>query len=91
MYVQIKTWDEMEEEFGISDNLDMGSIACKYAFNKQMEKQMPANRVIEITPYDDMIDEYNWEEWSISNDMIKEVLSEDYINYIKKHNLEDEM
>jgi len=71
MKVKIKTWSEMEEEFG----LFVGSIDCKCSFTKIMEGQIPEDRIIEIS------DDYAWEDiddpdlpWNISEEMIKEKL-----------------
>ena len=43
--VKIKTWDEMEEEFGTDVR---GDILVPYGFIMDMEFYMPENRVIEV-------------------------------------------
>lgn len=73
MIVKIKTWDQMEKEFGLSSS---GSIACQYKFTKEMEKIMPESRIIEINDRSRWdVTEHKIEEkdfFIISNDMIKE-------------------
>ena len=46
MKVQIKTWEEMEKEFGLTD---VGFINCRETFTTNMEKLMPKDRIIEIS------------------------------------------
>lgn len=82
MKVKIKTWGEMEKEFGV-DNV--GDIKCKETFNTYMEEQLPKDRIIEIKEngmysnllphnvYDWYVDEF---EWNISDDMIEEIIEE---------------
>lgn len=68
--VKIKTWQEMEKEFG---SIVHGSINCDQYFTKEMEELLPKNRIIEI----DL--ENQWNTYTITEDMIKE-----YINEITK-------
>jgi len=71
MYVKIKTWEQMEKEFGLDEN---GSIDCPYIFTKEMENLIPEDRVIEI--YDEMWHTYDPKDcFSISDDMIEKVLN----------------
>ena len=82
MKVKIKTWGEMEKEFGV-DNV--GDIKCKETFNTYMEELLPKDRIIEIKEngmysnllphnvYDWYVDEF---EWNISDDMIEEIIEE---------------
>ena len=65
--VKIKTWEEMEEEFGINSQ---GNILTEYTFTKYMERQMPEDRIIEVYENGD------WNGWSIDTDMIDSVISE---------------
>ena len=71
MKVKIKTWKQMEKEFGLDF---YGDINCKYYFTSEMEKDMPKNRIIEI------IDNERWwvndGYWSVSEDMIKKIIGE---------------
>ena len=64
--VKIKTWEQMEKEFGL--NL-LGNIDCEYVFTSAMEEDMPLDRIIEV------INE-NWNGWGISEDMIDSVIEE---------------
>ena len=69
--VRIKTWNDMAEEFGIDGD---GDIVCEHFFTKQMEEEMPDDRIIDIK-VDDGI--YSWEYkegdcFDISDDMIEE-------------------
>ena len=66
MRVKIKTWKEMEKEFGLNQN---DVIATVYPFTRSMEFDMPRDRVINIT------DDNRWSWYRVSNDMIEEVLS----------------
>ena len=63
--VKIKTWKQMEEEFG-TDLL--GDIKTEFFFTKGMEEDMPKNRIIKVYEND------NWNGWHIDNDMIEETL-----------------
>jgi len=45
MRVRIKTWEEMEEEFGLDYK---GNLAVKGYFTREIERHMPRNRIIEI-------------------------------------------
>jgi hypothetical protein len=85
MYVRIKSWDTMREEYGIMED---GSIELECMFTKDMEYDLPEDRIIKLETINNI---HKWNGWSISEDMIEEVLSENYINYIKKHNLKDEI
>lgn len=70
MKVRIKTWEEMEKEFGLDEH---GNIPCYCYFVPEM-KQFCGN-VIEVEGYEDYFvcdKEYNL--WEISDDMIKEVI-----------------
>ena len=82
MKVRIKTWEQMEKEFGV-DNV--GDIKCKETFNTYMEEQLPKDRIIEIEKdenntlkifnnvHDWYVDDF---EWNISDDMIEEIIEE---------------
>lgn len=75
MKVKIKTWKQMEEEFGLDFD---GDINIDYGFIKSMEVDMPKDRIIEID------EKGNWRyinnlnrkrSWSISDDMIAEKIT----------------
>ena len=74
--VRIKTWEEMENEFGI-DISDFGynSIPCKRSFTIEMEDTLPGSRCITVN-------EGKWLTFNISNDMISEYIAEDVIKRI---------
>lgn len=61
--VKIKTWQEMEEEFGLDELED---INCEECFTQLMEELLPKDRIIEI----DLGNKWNF--FNISEDMIKE-------------------
>ena len=44
--VKIKTWEQMEKEFGVSS---FGTINCSLHFTRKMEKAIPGDRVAQIT------------------------------------------
>lgn len=66
--VKIRTWESMEKEFGLSDE---GFIKCKNSFIKEMEEQMPEDRIISVYRKDD--ENYIWNIgcWTITDEMIK--------------------
>jgi len=43
--VRIKTWAEMEEEFGLNV---VGSVKVEYSFTPEMERRMPEDRVVTV-------------------------------------------
>ena len=70
--VKIKTWAEMEKEYGLTV---CGEIDCDAVFTDEMEEQMPANRIVEIDcRYGDIGSWCDWNGWDISEDMVAEVL-----------------
>jgi hypothetical protein len=84
MKVRIKTWEEMEKEFGIG--LYDGSIKCERTFVTEMESALPDNRIIDVERIGGST--YSWIdyagcEWEISDDMIAE-----YYNDYRKINTE---
>jgi hypothetical protein len=54
--VKVKSWTTLEEEFGL-DGTD--SINCKFGFTKEMEKQLPEDRIIEVDYYSED-NSYKW-------------------------------
>ena len=76
--VKIKTWKQMEEEFGLNDE---GNIAAKDIFVRGMEEMMPDDRIIEIVSYNNS-PIFRWGGWSITADMIEKIFNEkDYPEY----------
>ena len=68
--IKIKTWDEMEKEFGLNE---LGEISCGVVFMKPMELEMPKNRII-VVNYTNHI--YKWVKhgYFISKNVIEEEL-----------------
>jgi len=58
-FYRIKTWEEMEEEFGLDRN---GSIKTERLFLRIMENEMPADRII-------FVRNGEWSRWDITPDM----------------------
>jgi len=70
MYVKIKTWENMEKEFGVvGDDKD---INCKYLFEREMEKQMPKNRIVRLEVVNENL-------WVWKNKLNSCILHEDII------------
>ncbi len=75
--VKIKTWEQMEKEFGLDEVF--GDIACRCSFVKEMEWAITKDRIIEIYEIDE---HFYWEEglesneWEITNDMIEEIIKD---------------
>ncbi|MDD2505162.1 MAG: hypothetical protein PHF21_02680 [Bacilli bacterium] len=80
MTVQIKTWDEMKEEFGEINEDGERFIDCDGTFLTDMEEELPKDRIIEITCKNGLEYFTSWtnslHQWSISKDMIKRVINE---------------
>lgn len=67
-YVRIKTWEEMEKEFGVDDS---GDINCEPYFTRAMRPL--CNKIIKVYNEDGSMHTINdGFEWHISDDMIKE-------------------
>jgi len=81
MKVKIKTWEQMEKEFGLYDD---GEIDCTFIFSEYMEQALPEDRIIDvrISPHevssfpvylsDEPALKYLW----FSDDMIEEIIEE---------------
>jgi len=65
MKVKIKTWEQMEQEFGLDDE---GNIACKGSFISGVEKIIPDDRIICLD------DERYWHNYFFHQDMIEEII-----------------
>ena len=64
--VKIKTWEQMEREFGLDEN---GNIPINNIFfHYIMEEEMPQNRIIQID------DKMCWGVWKIVDEMIEDVI-----------------
>jgi len=72
MRVKIKTWGELEAEFGLTA---ARSINCEHTMPREMDRQIPWSRVVTVAPstYSES-DIMVWDEWKISDDMIEEYL-----------------
>ena len=70
MKVRIKTWEEMENDFGVNS---AGNIDCQDNFLVEMEEAMPDDRIINIDMEGKWIDEIYW----INKDLIAEYLQGD--------------
>lgn len=74
MRVLIKTWEQMEREYGINGT---DSIRCAFSFTRSMENHIPTNRIIFV--YNSM-GILTWKRpghrSSISEDMIEKILVE---------------
>jgi hypothetical protein len=84
MHVKIRTWKDMEDEYGLDKN---GCIKIAEGFTDLMEECLPDNREIEITEIEDS-DLYVWRldfyTFTISMDMIE---NNNYIKYLKLNNI----
>jgi len=69
-YYRIKTWAEMEEEFGLDSDGDVVTIYCH--FLRIMENEMPKDRIIKVI--DDQW-RIGYGSWLITKEMIKERIS----------------
>ena len=87
--VKIKTWEQMSKEYGIvydKDNNIKPRIQIRdCSFLKEMEDDLPENRVIEIEK-NKTYGEFTWfapdGSWSICDEMIEEYLDiENYPEY----------
>lgn len=75
--VKIKTWERMKEEFGVSKDL-ITRILCNGVFTCQMERALPANRVVRLNDYN------FWGNHPITEDMIERHLDSIYNIYGEK-------
>ena len=73
MRVRIKTWGEMEKEFGL---LSSWSINCRYSFTTTMEKSIPKNRIIALDYWNPRTSYGELGSFIISRDMIAEYLDD---------------
>ena len=73
--VKIKTWEQMEEEFGSDEESKI--YINDFFFHKGIEEKIPKNRIIAL-------DDYNmWKKYGISEGMIEEELNpKDYPQYL---------
>lgn len=69
--VEIKSWDEMEKEFGLTTN---GDIDCRFGFNEDMEKYCGLKTTIEHITDDGVVYlKCDIKSWWLSTDMLKHV------------------
>ena len=73
--VEIKSWDEMVNEFGLDE---VGDIECSHSLTSSMIHLCGKKlNIEEINEFDEVIfDVLETEEWNISMDMIKHVKSD---------------
>ena len=45
MKIKVKTWEELEQEFGVDE---LGTIKTPILYFKSMEKNMPPGRIVEV-------------------------------------------
>ena len=69
MRVKIKSWEQMEKEFGLKHK---ENIACRYVWTCDMEEEIPEDRIIQVETCE--LYDMNWQDWSISEDMIEAYL-----------------
>lgn len=72
MKVQIKTWDNLVSQFGV--DVDETFILCTSIFTKDMEDELPKDRIIEVQQNSD--GNFDWGIWEITLDMIEKVIPE---------------
>ena len=79
MIVKIKSWDKMEKEYGLNRR---GDIDTYHSFTKDIEKELPKDRIIEVEE-DYRYNTYIWHREDafydryISKDMIEKVITID--------------
>ena len=54
MKIEVKTWEELEQEFGVDE---WGMIQTPIWYIEEMEQSMPPDRIIEVT---EKKDSYDW-------------------------------
>jgi hypothetical protein len=75
--VKIKTWEEMEKEYGKAED---GIIDCSpetpYCFSDLIEEELPNDRVIDLkgNPPEFGVWVVPYGQWNITKEMIKEVI-----------------
>lgn len=71
--VRIKTWKEMEKEFGLDEEGDINTLGS-WLFIKNMEERLPNDRIIEIVIDEDGDNNWVGTKYYISKPMIAEYL-----------------
>ena len=81
MKVKIKSWKQLEQEFGFNEE---GEIACTFGFTRDMEQALPEDRIIDVrvatnldpssTVYLNDTEELRY--WWFSDDMIEKIIEE---------------
>ena len=75
MRVKLKTWEQMEQEWGLTSD---GDINCIPMYIAEMERLCPEDRIIEVKSIENG---FMWKgKWRIERPMIEEVIDEDYDN-----------
>ncbi len=77
--VKIKTWEQMEKEFGLDAEGDI-DISNEVYFVTTMENHIPVDRIIEVYELSDGREEMYWEiedsEWIIVSEMIEVIIKD---------------
>lgn len=78
MKVKIKTWEQMEEQYGLDrdGDIEIRKTGYNICFVRSMEDKMPTDRIINIIPDDNLNDRYLWGCWTISPEMIETFFSD---------------
>lgn len=75
--VAFRTWEDMVEEFGLDDG---DNIDCQFSFTEEMNDEIPHEYefvITEITASGNVYG-HGFDEYSVSIDMLKPVIDEDY-------------
>lgn len=80
MRVKIKTWEEMEKEFGLTKFQD---IDCRRVFTKNMEKFMPEGRIIDISEHS-CDDYFIWLVDGTTYDISEDMISKKFFDELPK-------
>ena len=83
--VKIKTWKQMEKEFGLDEDGDIEVLEDRVYFVDTMEEYMPKDRIIKVDEHrakwmteepNDMYWEVHGSEWFIVSEMIEEIIKD---------------
>jgi hypothetical protein len=55
MYIKIKTWEQLTQEFIVDEYND---ILCEHLFTTEMERLLPENRIIQVDAHPEWYDWY---------------------------------
>ena len=72
MKVKIRTWEDMEAEFGLTFENDIDSPIL---YLKEIEEDMPKDRIVELTNEGSIFElDYIFNGWLITDDMIEKII-----------------